>query len=289
MILPPMGIISELVTCFSRKPIFGYKAVAYSSFGIALIAFIVWGHHMFVSGQSELANFTFSLLTMFVAVPTGIKTFSWVWTMSKGSVHFNAPMLYVLGFIELFTIGGLTGVFLATLAIDIHVTQTYFVVAHFHYVMVGGALMAFLGGLHYWFPKMWGKMYPEKPSVIASSLIILGFNVTFFPQFILGLQGMPRRYATYVPQFTFLNQVSTVGSWLIAAGFFYTAWYLGKAMIYGEKAPANPWQSTTLEWQTPSPPPHENFIETPVVHHWAYEYRPNGAVPQNAPADAVTA
>ena len=246
MILPPMGIISELVTCFSRKPIFGYKAIAYSSFGIALIAFIVWGHHMFVSGQSELANFVFSLITMFVAIPTGIKVFSWVWTMAKGSIHFNAPMLYVFGFIELFTIGGLTGVFLATLAIDVHVTQTYFVVAHFHYVMVGGAIMAFLGGLHYWFPKMWGKMYPEKPSVFASSLIILGFNVTFFPQFILGLQGMPRRYATYLPEFTLLNQISTVGSWMIAAGLFYTAWYFGKAMLHGEKAPDNPWQSTTL-------------------------------------------
>jgi cytochrome c oxidase subunit 1 len=289
MILPAMGIISELVTCFSRKTIFGYKAVAYSSFGIALIAFVVWGHHMFVSGQSELANFVFSLITMFVAVPTGIKTFAWVWTMAKGSIHFNAPMLYVIGFIELFTIGGLTGVFLATLAIDVHVTQTYFVVAHFHYVMVGGTLMGLLGGLHYWFPKMSGKMYPEKPSMIASTLIIVGFNVTFFPQFILGLQGMPRRYATYLPEFTLLNRISTVGSWLIAAGFFYTAWYLGRALFYGEKAPDNPWKSTTLEWQSPSPPPHDNFVTMPIVNHGPYEYRPDGAVPQNAPADAVIA
>jgi cytochrome c oxidase subunit 1 len=288
MILPAMGVISELVTCFSRKPIFGYKAVAYSSFGIALIAFVVWGHHMFVSGQSELANFVFSLITMFVAVPTGVKVFAWVWTMKRGSIHFNAPMLYVIGFIELFTIGGLTGVFLATLAIDVHVTQTYFVVAHFHYVMVGGTLMGLLGGLHYWFPKMSGKMYPEKPSVIASTLIIIGFNVTFFPQFILGLQGMPRRYATYLPEFTLLNRISTVGSWLIALGFFYTAWYLGRALFNGPKASGNPWQSTTLEWQSTSPPPHDNFAETPIVSHWPYEYRPTGAVPQNAPAHAVT-
>jgi cytochrome c oxidase subunit 1 len=289
MILPAMGVISEVIPVFSRKPIFGYKAIAYSSFGIALIAFVVWGHHMFVSGQSELANFVFSLITMFVAIPTGVKVFSWVWTMAKGSIHFNAPMLYAFGFIELFTIGGLTGVFLATLAIDIHVTQSYFVVAHFHYVMVGGTLMGLLAGLHFWVPKMSGKMYPEKPAMIASTLIIIGFNVTFFPQFILGLQGMPRRYWDYLPEFTFLNRVSTVGSWLIAAGFFYTAWYLVRAILSGAKAPANPWQSCTLEWQTPSPPPFENFHETPVVSYWPYEYLPDGGVPQNAPAKPAMA
>jgi cytochrome c oxidase subunit 1 len=289
MILPAMGIISEVIPVFSRKPIFGYKAIAYSSFGIALIAFIVWGHHMFVSGQSELANFVFSLLTMFVAVPTGVKVFSWVWTMAKGSIHFNAPMLYALGFIELFTIGGLTGVFLATLAIDVHITQTYFVVAHFHYVMVGGTLMGLLAGMHFWFPKVWGRMYPEKPSIVASTLIIIGFNVTFFPQFILGLQGMPRRYWDYLPEFQTLNRISTMGSWLIALGFFYTAWYLLRAIFNGPKAPANPWQSTTLEWQTPSPPPHDNFTIAPVVSHWAYEYLPDGGVPQNAPAKPALA
>jgi cytochrome c oxidase subunit 1 len=289
MILPAMGIISEVIPVFSRKPIFGYKAIAYSSFGIALIAFVVWGHHMFVSGQSELANFVFSLLTMFVAVPTGVKVFSWVWTMAKGSIHFNAPMLYALGFIELFTIGGLTGVFLATLAIDVHITQTYFVVAHFHYVMVGGTLMGLLAGMHFWFPKVWGKMYPEKPSIVASTLIIVGFNVTFFPQFILGLQGMPRRYWDYLPEFQTLNRVSTVGSWMIALGFFYTAWYLLRAIFNGPKAPANPWQSCTLEWQTPSPPPHDNFTVMPVVSYWPYEYLPDGGVPQNAPAKPAMA
>jgi cytochrome c oxidase subunit 1 len=283
MILPAMGVISEVIPVFSRKPIFGYKAIAYSSFGIALIAFIVWGHHMFVSGQSELSNLVFSLLTMFVAVPTGVKVFSWVGTMYKGSIHFNAPMLYAFGFLELFTIGGLTGVFLATLAVDVHLTQTYFVVAHFHYVMVGGTLMGLMAGLHYWFPKMFGKMYNEKAAQISFWLIIIGFNVTFFPQFILGAQGMPRRYWSYLPEFTLLNRISTVGSWFIGLGFLYTAFYLFQAMRSGVKAPANPWQGLTLEWQTPSPPPHDNFPVTPVVTTWPYEYRPTGGIAQTQP------
>lgn len=273
MILPSMGVISEVIPVFSRKPIFGYKAIAYSSFGIALIAFIVWGHHLFVSGQSELANFVFSLLTMFVAVPTGVKVFSWVATMYKGNIHFNAPMLYAFGFLELFTIGGLTGVFLATLAIDVHLTDTYFVIAHFHYVMVGGTLMGFMAGIHYWFPKMFGRMYSERQALGAWILILVGFNVTFFPQFILGSQGMPRRYWDYLPEFTFLNRVSTVGSWFIAAGFVWAAIYLFQGMRKGKKAPANPWNGLTLEWQTPSPPPHENFEEIPTVTTWPYDYR----------------
>jgi cytochrome c oxidase subunit 1 len=278
MILPAFGVISEVIPVFSRKPIFGYKAIAYSSFGIALIAFIVWGHHMFVSGQSELANFVFSLLTMFVAVPTGIKVFSWVLTMYRGSIHFNAPMLYALGFLEIFTIGGLTGVFLATLSVNVHLTDTYFVIAHFHYVMVGGTLMGFMAGLHYWFPKMFGKMYSEASARWGFLLVVLGFNVTFFPQFILGAQGMPRRYWDYLPEFTMLNRISTVGSWLIGAGFLWSAVYLGRAMMKGVKAPGNPWQALTLEWQTPSPPPHDNFPVTPIVNNWPYEYRPEGGV-----------
>jgi cytochrome c oxidase subunit 1 len=287
MILPAMGVISEVITVFSRKPIFGYKAIAYSSFGIALIAFLVWGHHLFVSGQSELANFVFSLLTMFVAVPTGVKVFSWVGTMYRGKIHFHAPMLYAFGFLELFTIGGLTGVFLATLSIDVHLTDTYFVIAHFHYVMVGGTLMGFLAAMHYWFPKMTGRMYPEKPAMIAFIFIILGFNVTFFPQFILGAQGMPRRYWDYLPEFTLLNQVSTVGSWLIGVGFIYTAWYLGRACFKGPKAPGNPWNALTLDWQTPSPPPHENFLVIPTVTTWPYEYRPDDAgIPTVNPSKA---
>jgi len=278
MILPAFGVISEVIPVFSRKPIFGYKAIAYSSFGIALIAFLVWGHHMFVSGESELANFVFSLLTVFVAVPTGIKVFSWVLTMYRGSIHFNAPMLYALGFLEIFTIGGLTGVFLATLAIDVHLTDTYFVIAHFHYVMVGGTLMGLMAGIHYWFPKMFGRMYSEASARIGFILVVLGFNVTFFPQFILGAEGMPRRYWDYLPEFTMLNRISTVGSWLIGLGFLWSAVYLGRALKSGVRAPSNPWQALTLEWQTPSPPPHDNFPVTPIVNNWPYEYRPEGGV-----------
>ncbi|MEN9722049.1 MAG: cytochrome c oxidase subunit [Pseudomonadota bacterium] len=273
MILPPMGVISEVIPVFSRKPIFGYKAIAYSSFGIALIAFIVWGHHLFVSGQGELANFVFSLLTMLVAVPTGVKVFSWVGTMYKGSIRFNAPMLYALGFLQLFVIGGLTGVFLATLAIDVHLTDTYFVIAHFHYVMVGGALMGLLAGMHYWFPKMTGKMYLEKGARIAFWWIIAGFNLTFFPQFIVGAQGMPRRYHDYLPEFSSLNLLSTVGSWCLAVGFFWAAINLWRSLKRGEKAGDNPWHALTLEWQSPSPPPHENFSKDPVVSSWPYDYQ----------------
>jgi cytochrome c oxidase subunit I len=276
MILPAMGVISEIIPVFSRKPIFGYKAIALSSFGIALVAFIVWGHHMFVTGQSELANFVFSLLTMFVAVPTGVKVFSWVGTMYKGSILFDAPMMYAFGFLELFTIGGLTGVFLATLAIDVHLTDTYFVIAHFHYVMVGGTLMGFIGGMFYWFPKVTGKMYSANLALWSFWLTLIGFNLTFFPQFIVGAQGMPRRYWSYLPEFTFLNQMSTIGSYVLGIGFFVTAYTLIKGAMSGPKAGANPWNAMTLEWQTPSPPPHENFKETPTVTTWPYDYRAQG-------------
>jgi cytochrome c oxidase subunit 1 len=226
---------------------------------------------------------------MFVAVPTGVKVFSWVGTMYKGSIRFNAPMLYAFGFLELFTIGGLTGVFLATLSINVHLTDTYFVVAHFHYVMVGGTLMGFMAGLHYWFPKMFGRMYSEAAAKISFWLIIIGFNVTFFPQFIAGTLGMPRRYWDYLPEFTVLNQVSTIGSWLIAAGFFYAAWYFWRGIVAGPKASDNPWNALTLEWQSPSPPPTENFLGDPVVTTWPYEFRPDGGIPQGSvPAGAKT-
>lgn len=273
MALPAMGVISEIVPVFSRKTVFGYKAIALATFGIALVAFLVWGHHMFVSGQSELANFVFSLLTMFVAVPTGVKVFSWLGTMYKGSLRMDTPMLYAFSFLFVFTIGGLTGVFLATLATDVFLTDTYFVVAHFHYVMVGSTLMGFLAALHYWFPKFFGKTYSECAGRVGAALVFIGFNVTFFPQFILGAQGMPRRYYDYVPEFTRLNQVSTVGSWFIAAGFIWIAIYLARALFSQNKAGDNPWGSLTLEWQTPSPPPVENFGHTPVVTASPYEYR----------------
>ena len=283
LVLPAFGIFSEIFSTFSSKPLFGYRSMVMATMVICIISFMVWLHHFFTMGAGADVNAFFGIATTIIAVPTGVKVFSWVATMYKGSIKFNAPMLYAFGFLELFTIGGLTGVFCATLAIDVHITQTYFIVAHFHYVMVGGTLMGLLAGLHYWFPKMWGRMYDEGPARIAWFLIVVGFNVTFFPQFILGLEGMPRRYYSYLPEFTFLNRLSTVGSWMIAAGFLYTAWYFGKALKNGPIAPANPWEANTLEWQTASPPPTENFLETPIVTEWPYEYRPDMThVPQNA-------
>lgn len=272
MVLPAMGVISEIIPVFSRKQVFGYTAIAAATFGIALVAFIVWGHHMFVSGQSELANFLFSLLTMFVAIPTGVKVFSWIATMYKGSLQLRAPLLYALGFLFVFTIGGLTGVFLATLAVDVHLTDTYFVVAHFHYVMVGGTLFGFMAGLHFWFPKMFGRMYNETAAAISCLFIFLGFNVTFFPQFIAGAQGMPRRYYDYLPEFATLNFISTIGAWLIAIGFIWSAIYLGKALKSGPKVGKNPWGAATLDWESTSPPSVHNFDHEPVVKHGPYDY-----------------
>lgn len=272
MILPAMGIVSELITCFSRKTIFGYTAIAFSSLGIAAVSFFVWGHHMFVSGQSELAGVVFSFLTMLVGVPTAIKMFNWLATMYRGSISFASPMLYAMGFLFLFAIGGVTGIMLATVGLDVHFHDTYFVVAHFHYVMVGGTLMALVGGLLYWFPKMFGKMFNEGLARLSWVLIFIGFNVTFFPQFILGSMGMPRRYADYVPAFEPLNQVSSIGAWTIGAGFLIVLWVIVDGLLRGEKAPANPWGSKTLEWTLPSPPTHHNFDVEPVVTAGPYEY-----------------
>lgn len=273
MILPAMGVISEIITTFSKKTIFGYQAIAYSSLGIAAVSFFVWGHHMYVSGQSEVAGAVFSFLTMLVGVPTAIKMFNWVATMYKGSIEFRSPMLYALGFLFLFAIGGVTGIMLATMAVDVHFHDTYFVVAHFHYVMVGGTLMALMGGFFYWLPKMFGKMYDEMLARLSFVFIFIGFNVTFFPQFILGATGMPRRYWDYVPAYTTLNQISTVGSWLIGTGFIIALYAIIKCLTSGEKAPANPWGSKTLEWQISSPPPHHNFDVEPVITAGPYEYR----------------
>ncbi len=271
MILPAMGIISELISVFSRKHIFGYRFIAYSSLAIALLGFLVWGHHMFTSGQSKLASMIFSALTFSVSIPSAIKVFNWLATMYKGSIQLRTPMLYALSFIFLFGIGGLTGLFLGALATDVHLTDTYFVVAHFHYVMFGGTLIAFLGGLHYWWPKMFGRMYSEASAQVACLLVFVGFNLTFFPQFILGTRGMPRRYFDYQgllgehPEFTGYNLMSSLGSYLLGAGMTLILVYLLHSLWRGRPAPANPWGGATLEWQCSSPPPHDNFATPPVV------------------------
>jgi cytochrome c oxidase subunit 1 len=273
MILPAMGVISELMTAYSHKVIFGYTAVAYSSLGIAAVSFFVWGHHMFVSGQSETAGILFSFMTMLVGIPTAIKMFNWLATLYKGSISFRTPMLFALGFMFLFAIGGVTGIMLAVLPVDVHFHDTYFVVAHFHYVMVGGTLMAIMGGYYYWFPKMFGKMYNEATARLSFVFIFIGFNVTFFPQFILGAMGMPRRYFDYIPAYEPLNRVSTVGSWLIATGFLFGLYTIVQGLRKGEKAPMNPWGAKTLEWTVQSPPPHHNFDIEPIITAGPYEYR----------------
>jgi cytochrome c oxidase subunit 1 len=272
MILPGMGIVSEIVCCFSRKRIFGYKAMALAHLGIAVIGFLVWAHHMFVAGISLYAALVFSLLTYFVGVPSAIKVFNWTATMYKGSITYHTPMLYAFGFIGLFTIGGLTGLFLASLGIDVHVTDTYFVVAHFHYVMVGGMVIAYLAGMHFWWPKISGRMYPEGWGKLAALLVFVGFNLTFFPQFVLGYMGMPRRYHAYPPEFQILNVLSTAGATILAVGYLLPMVYFLWSMRYGPIAPANPWGAAGLEWQTTSPPPEFNFENQPVVTWEAYNY-----------------
>ena len=272
MILPGMGVVSELVTTHSHKQVFGYGFVAFSSLAIAIIGFLVWGHHMFVSGQSQYASLMFSILSFLVAIPSAIKVFNWTATLYQGSIAYSAPMLYALGFIGLFTIGGLTGLFLATVAVDIHVTDTYFVVAHFHYIMVGGMVMAYLGGIHNWWPKISGKMYPEGWARLAALIVFIGFNLTFFPQFILGYLGMPRRYYAYADEFQVLNVMSTAGASILAVGYVLPMVYLIWSLRYGEPAPENPWGATGLEWQIPSPPPTDNFEETPFITEPAYNY-----------------
>jgi cytochrome c oxidase subunit 1 len=272
MILPGMGVISEIVCCFSRKRVFGYDFVAIASLAIAVIGFLVWGHHMFVTGQSLYAGLVFSVLSMLVAVPSAVKVFNWTATMYKGSVSFDTPMLYAFGFIGLFTIGGLTGLYLATTAVDIHLTDTYFVVAHFHYVMVGGMVMAYLGGIHFWWPKITGRLYSEAWSKFSAIIVFVGFNLTFFPQFILGSQGMPRRYAAYPDEFQVLNVMSTAGASVLGAGYLMPMIYLIWSLKRGKLAGTNPWGAMGLEWMIPSPPPTYNFEQTPVVTWEAYPY-----------------
>ena len=273
MILPGMAIISEVIPTFSRKTLFGYRSIAFSSVAIALIGFLVWGHHMFVSGQSDLAASIFSALTFLVAIPSGIKVFNWLATMYRGNISLEAPMLYAISFILLFAIGGLTGIYLGALSVNVHLHDTYFVVAHFHYVMMGGTVIAFLAGLHYWWPKITGRMYSETAARIACALVFVGFNVTFLTQFVLGSRGMPRRYYNYLDQFQPLHAFSTYGSWVLGLGLFIVLGYLLASLRKPMDAPANPWGGTTLEWTVSSPPPEHNFEETPILTQAPYDYR----------------
>jgi cytochrome c oxidase subunit 1 len=272
MILPGMAIVNEVLATFSRRKIFGYMFVAMSSVGLALVGFLVWGHHMFVAGMSEYATLVFSALTFLVAIPSGVKVFNWIATLYKGSISFESPMLYALAFLVLFSIGGLTGLFLGTLAVDVHLHDTYFVVAHFHYVMVGGTVFGFLAGLHYWWPKMFGRMYDETLARVAFALVFIGFNMTFFTQFVLGSQGMPRRYYDYLPHFQPLHGFSSVGSLVLGVGFLVMAVMFVRSLTSGKKAPPNPWGSAGYEWATASPPIEHNFHEQPVMKRGPYDY-----------------
>ncbi|UCE06135.1 MAG: cytochrome c oxidase subunit I [bacterium] len=273
MILPGMGVISEIIPVFARRTIFGYKFIAFSSLTIAFFGSLVWGHHMFVSGQSYTADVVFSLLTFLVAIPSAIKVFNWVATLYKGSIELESPMLYSLAFIFLFSIGGLTGLMQGALAVNVHIHDTSFIVGHFHYVMFGGTGFAFFGALHYWFPKMSGKMYNRKIAKTAWAILFVGFNTLYFPLFVIGWMGMPRRYYDYLPQFHTGHLVSTIGSWIVITALLLMLYNLGRALLKGEKAGKNPWGGATLEWQLSSPPPLENFEQIPEVTKNPYDFR----------------
>lgn len=272
MILPGMGVVSESIATFARNRVFGYHVVAFSSLAIALFSFLVWGHHMFVSGQSTYAGMFFSLMSFLVAIPSAVKVFNWTASLYRGSISLETPMLYALGFVGLFTIGGLTGLILATVAIDVHVTDTYFIIAHFHYIMVGGMVLGFMGGLHLWWPKITGRMYPEKLGQLAAIITFIGFNLTFFPQFVLGYLGMPRRYHAYPEEFQLLNIFSTAGASILALGYILPFGYFIWSIFNGAKASGNPWRATGLEWKIDSPPPPDNFEFIPIVTEAPYEY-----------------
>ena len=289
MILPGMGVISEVISAFSKKRVFGYHFVAFASLAIAIIGFLVWGHHMFSTGQSIYASILFSFLTFLVAIPSAIKTFNWMATIWKGRVHWEAPMIYALGFMGLFVIGGLTGLYLAAMATNVHLTDTYFIVAHFHYVMVGGAIMAYLAALHFWWPKMTGRMYPQSWAKLSALLVFVGFNLTFFPQFILGYMGMPRRYHSYPEEWAALNLLSSAGASVLGIGYLLPAIYLVWSLKYGRVVTErNPWGARGLEWElVDTPPDPHNFERTPIVTRPAYDYghpeEPTGIIPKPRP------
>ena len=272
MILPAMGVISDIFPVFSRKNIYGYKMIAFSSLAIASVGSLVWGHHMYVSGQSDTAGIIFSFLTFLVAVPSAIKVFNWLATMYKGSIQIEPPFLYALSFVFLFSIGGLTGLFLGALSPNVQLHNTYFVVGHFHYVIFGGMGFGLAAAIHYWFPKMTGKMYSKPMAVVAWLIVFVGFNIFYFPMFILGWEGMPRRYYNYLPQFATLHQVVSIGSFITVAGLLLVAINLVRGLVAGTKAPSNPWGGATLEWTLPSPPGHEDFEEIPTITRGPYEF-----------------
>jgi len=286
MILPAMGVVSEIIPCFARRRIFGYRFMVYALVGISVIGFLVWGHHMFVAGMSATATLVFSILSFIIAVPSAIKVFNWTATLRRGRISFEAPMLYALGFVGLFMIGGMSGLMLAAPALDIPLHATYFVIAHFHYVMVGGTVMAYLGGIHYWWPKITGRMYSEGWARFAAILMFFGFNFTFFPQYVLGYLGMPRRYHAYPPEFQTLNILSSAGASILALSYLIPVVYLGWSLFHGARAGNNPWGARGLEWQTTSPPPKGNFLERPVVQK-VYAY--DEPAPGGEPASGATA
>jgi cytochrome c oxidase subunit 1 len=281
MILPGMGIVSEVIPCFARKQLYGYKFVAFSSFGIAALGFFVWAHHMFMAGLSLYAALVFSSLSFLVAVPSAIKVFNWTATLYKSSITFEAPMLFALGFVGMFTFGGMAGLFLASLGMDMHVHDTYFVIAHFHFIMVGGMVMGYMAGLHYWWPKITGRMYSDWWSRISAIILFVGFFMTFLPQFVLGYNGMPRRYHMYAPEFQVWNVMSTAGASILGVAYVLPLFYLIGSLWFGKPAGRNPWHATGLEWQTASPPPTENFDKTPIVVRPPYQYHLEKA--QNEP------
>jgi cytochrome c oxidase subunit 1 len=285
MILPAMGVISEIVPTFAKKNLYSYKALAYSSLGIAFVGFLTWGHHLFVAGISQFDAALFGLLSMFVAIFSAIKVATWIGTLVRGSITFNTPMLYFFAFVYLFAFGGMTGIAVATTSLDIHWHDTYFVIAHFHFIMIGGTLTAFLGAIHYWFPKLFGRMYPERWGMVSAALVFAGFNLTFVPQFLLGNAGMPRRYYSYPVRYHALNVASTLGAYLLVAALILTLTYLLVALRWGARAPANPWGSRSFEWRSPSPPPVENFVVPfdPAHGAYAYDEPPRDDVPPEPP------